>query len=122
MKRLVLALVVLGGFAGTAPAFAQDAASVAMHSGPGWSLEKREQWMADLIDYAVVDHLASQTEIEQGRQQLTAILADHVRFLRQDGGALRREDAEALARRIDILNRALPLHGKNPSAPWPSGS
>jgi hypothetical protein len=120
MKRLVLTIALFGSLSVVAPAMAQ--AMTTMHSGPGWSLEKREQWMADLIDYAGIDHLASDAEIQQGRQLLGAIRADHQRLLREDGGALKAQDAAALARRIDGLNRQLPLHGKNPSAPWPTGS
>jgi hypothetical protein len=87
----------------------------------GWSLEKREQWMADMIDYAVHDHLLPAPEIEARRQELGAILTDHAGFVRHNGG-LKDADGADLARRIDALNRKLSLRGRNPSAPWPSGS
>ena len=84
----------------------------------GWSLDRREQWVAQRIQRAADHGRLSGNEDRRGRAELGAIGVEQARLLAQDGGALSEPDRVYLAQRIDELNRTLRWQGENPPPPW----
>jgi len=95
-----------------------DAAPMPPPAPMAWTLDQREQWLADRINHGLDDHHLSGREVQRGLQELSAIRAEQAHMTERDGGALSETDHSYLAHRLDELNTTLKWEGKNPMAPW----
>lgn len=87
-------------------------------ASPVWSLDRRDQWVDERIQYASIDGHLSGNEDQRGRSELAAIRAEHVRLVARGGGAMSETDRVYLVQRINDLNGTLRWEGVKPPPPW----